>query len=527
MSAELSRHHARDLFSEDVAPLTVLSARAPRVQPPPTGPREECLSEKFRSRYCKSEVFGQDRGRRHFQASSDSSPPRGGASSPPRAGSVVARSGANSPREGSVVERTSPRDTPAKPMDLFTAPPGTWTPLKRNTSRAASPSGYISPSIGSHYDQAPAFDLVTEAAHLLRNSSPSRAGSVPLPGSSGRRSPATPGVRPGLPNRNYLPPARQTFPDPPAQAPPAPSQQRSFSVGEVLQPKICDSYPLNEKPRTIRRTTHASPETTKLIRAEFERPNSIASLSGGDQLQPSFSQSHPTEKPRLIRRGDSNASVETGNLIRAEFERANSISFLPGSSEFRNQLRGRGSSPRRISSTEVPWALDDNANGGNLADLARNCLQQKMLQSEVDGRVGLRSNAKAQSLRKTINVPATRIQSRGAGGLEVAQEDSVGLRSGPSVRREVSNGRSEMARGDISEHSRGGRSEKSRGTPMYTSPTRKDQESSLIGPAALVNFVAEVSNENKCSNKVQPIPKLCEVGRLSWQEPVKSNKIFR
>mmetsp|Transcript_66719 Transcript_66719/g.104225 ORF Transcript_66719/g.104225 Transcript_66719/m.104225 type:complete len:85 (-) Transcript_66719:152-406(-) len=84
-----------------------------------------------------------------------------------------------------------------------------------------------------------------------------------------------------------------------------------------------------------------------------------------------------------------------------------------------------------------------------------------------------------------------------------------------------------MARGDISEHSRGGRSEKSRGTPMYTSPTRKDQESSLIGPAALVNFVAEVSNENKCSNKVQPIPKLCEVGRLSWQEPVKSNKIFR
>lgn len=453
MSAQLCRPRDHDIFGEDLAPLSVLSARAPKVQPPLAGPRDDCTNEKFRSRYGKSEVFGQDRGRRHFQApecATDWSPTRGGSLA--RAGSVV-RSGANSPSV--VTERTSPRATPAKPMDLFSAPPGTWTPLKRNTSRAPSPTGYMSPSVASVQDQSPAFDLVSQAVQRLGNSSPPRAGSVPVPGSSGRRSPRSPGIRPGLPNHNYLPPARQVFPDLPPQAPPAPSQQKSGNVGDVLQPKATDT---------------------------------------NQQIQ----------KPRIMRRRDSNTSDETSKLIRCDFERPHSIACPPGVSEFGIKPRGRGSSPRHIASATVPWALDDG--GGNLADVARNCMQEKGLQFEDYGRVGARPNTKAQSARKTIPVsraPATEV----AGN--AATRGSFGVRSA-------------TAREDNGAPPRGGRSDKA-------SPVRADQESSLRGTAALVNFVAEVTNENKSgrANVAQPTPKLCEGGRIAWQEPVKSEKVFR
>lgn len=62
-AADLYGNIAPTVFAEDsVAPLL---SRAPRVRPPPTGPREDCPNDKFRGRYSKSEIFG-DSGRRHY-----------------------------------------------------------------------------------------------------------------------------------------------------------------------------------------------------------------------------------------------------------------------------------------------------------------------------------------------------------------------------------------------------------------------------------------------------------------------------
>lgn len=176
---------------------------------------------------------------------------------------------------------------------------------------------------------------------------------------------------------------------------------------------------------------------------------------------------------------------------------------------------------------EVPWALDDSASGGNLADVARSCLQQKGLQLEADGCAGLRAQEKVQSSRKLVEIA----QEANAG----SSRGSVGIRS--ERRSDNSRGsfgvRSEIARADNSGPCRGGKRDNSRGATVQARRLRKDQESNLLGTAALANFVAEISNENRsgplreCANKVRPTPKLCDVGRLAWQEPVKSYKVFR
>mmetsp|Transcript_47715 Transcript_47715/g.103820 ORF Transcript_47715/g.103820 Transcript_47715/m.103820 type:complete len:516 (-) Transcript_47715:202-1749(-) len=125
--------------------------------PAPASPRDLCTNEKFRDRHhSKSEVF-VDRGRRHFddkgagnflsgpsaEASSlpfgtGRSSPFTGRVSPGRVSPGRMSPGQVSPRLGNVSPGAGGSGRPQQHENLFAAPPGTWSPLRKNPVRPTS-----------------------------------------------------------------------------------------------------------------------------------------------------------------------------------------------------------------------------------------------------------------------------------------------------------------------------------------------------------------------------------------------------